>query len=95
MFMAVYGACVLSATLIGALATTDAAWQPARRLIVVLCALSILTFSQWALRLRRQRASTNERPEQITDAVPDAGHATSALGFDSATAQASAFALNP
>jgi len=93
-FMAVYGACVLSATLIGALATTDAAWQPARRLIVVLCALSILTFSQWALRLRRQQASTNARPERITDAAPNASHATSALDLDSATAQASVFATD-
>lgn len=87
-FMAVYGACVLSATLIGALATTDAAWQPARRLIVVLCALSILAFSQWALRLRRQQASTNARPAQVSDATSDADDATNALGLDSAVNRA-------
>jgi hypothetical protein len=44
-FMAVYGACVLSATLIGALAATDAVWPPERRLVVVLCALSILALA--------------------------------------------------
>ena len=87
-FMAVYGACVLSATLIGALATTDAAWQPTRRLVVVLCALSILVFSQWALRLRRRQALTDARSQQVSDTTLDVEDATNALGLDSAVNRA-------
>lgn len=87
-FMAVYGACVLSATLIGALATTDATWQPVRRLVVVLCALSILVFSQWALRLRRRQALTDARSQQVSDTTLDVEDATSALGLDSAVNRA-------
>ena len=91
-FMAVYGACVLSATLIGALATTDADWQPVRRLVVVLCALSILVFSQWALRLRREQTSIGAGLEHAADSATEPGTHPRALGIDSATncAQASA-----
>lgn len=53
-FMAVYGACVLGATLSNALAGSVPALAAARPSVVAGCALAILVFSLWALRLRRR-----------------------------------------
>lgn len=53
-FMMVYGACVLGATLSNALADSVPALAAARPSVVAGCALSILLFSLWALRVRRR-----------------------------------------
>lgn len=53
-FMAVYGSCVLLATLSGAVADADASWVGPHRLVVLVCALSILVFTHVALELRRR-----------------------------------------
>ncbi|HEY6942321.1 helix-turn-helix transcriptional regulator [Dokdonella sp.] len=53
-FLALYGASVLSTTLLGALADAYPALQPAHRGVVALCASSMLVFTHFALRYRRR-----------------------------------------
>ncbi len=53
-FMAVYGTCVLAATLSNALADSVSTLAGVRSSVVATCALSILVFSLWALRVRRR-----------------------------------------
>lgn len=78
-FMAVYGACVLGATLSNALAGSVPTVAAARPSVVAVCALSILLFSLWALRLRRRhpwpamaasRCATTA-PDVTPDVTPD------------------------
>lgn len=63
-FMAVYGSCVLAGTLIGALVETRPDLQGVQQLVVLCCALAILTFTHVALELRRRRARDTERGTQ-------------------------------
>lgn len=69
-FMTVYGACVLGATLSNALAGSLTALAAARPSVVAVCALSILLFSLWALRVRRRHPWPATAPASASAAAP-------------------------
>jgi AraC-like DNA-binding protein len=54
-FMAIYAGCVLTASVIGALAKADPAWTSVYRAVVPICALIVLMFTHAALLLRRRQ----------------------------------------
>ncbi len=71
-FMAMYGGCVLTASVIGALAEADPAWTSAYRTVVPVCALIVLVFTHAALLLRRrQPLSTPASTPALVAAKPE------------------------
>jgi AraC-like DNA-binding protein len=71
-FIAVYGGCVLLGTVSRAVADVRADWVEPHRLLVLLCALSILVFTHLALELRRRSAAQGPAVSPTSDISAEA-----------------------
>jgi AraC-like DNA-binding protein len=70
-FMALYGSCVLVASVVGALHRADPTWTPAYRIVVPACALAMLVFTHVALLLRRREPLRSPVPTATAAAKPE------------------------
>lgn len=70
-FMTVYGSCVVAASVAGALAEGEPAWQAAYRAVVAGCAFAILVFTHVALLLRRREPRDASPPILAAAAKPE------------------------